>query len=99
MKSIYRGSFVSRQCALALLLGAFVVLFLSQSPARAQAGAGTGRIEGTVTDSSGAVVPGAQVTAREESTNITASVKTDLTALRCSMWRFASERRPPCDPS
>src|SRR5882762_6493699 len=77
MKSIYRGSFVSRQCALALLLGAFVVLFLSQSPARAQAGASTGRIEGTVTDSSGAVVPGAQIAAREETTNITATVASE----------------------
>lgn len=73
MKSIYRSSVVSRQCALALFLGALGVLFLFQGPVRAQAGAGTGRIEGTVTDSSGAVVPGAQVTAREETTNITAS--------------------------
>src|SRR6266404_703411 len=73
MKSISRNCFVRRQGALFLLV-ALGLLFFFQAPTRAQAGAGTGRIEGTVTDSSGAVVPGAQVTAREESTNITASV-------------------------
>src|ERR1700739_2208412 len=77
MKSTSRRLFVRRQDALALLLGVFGLLFLFQNPARAQAGAGTGRIEGTVTDSSGAVVPGVQVTAREETTNITASVTSE----------------------
>jgi hypothetical protein len=73
MKSISSICLVRRQ-AFALLVAAFGVLFLFQSPVRAQAGAGTGRIEGTVTDSSGAVVPGAQIRAREETTNITTSV-------------------------
>jgi len=77
MKSTSRRLFGRRQDALALLLGVFGLLFLFQDPARAQAGAGTGRIEGTVTDSSGGVVPGAQVTAREETTNITASVTSE----------------------
>jgi hypothetical protein len=77
MKSISRSCFVPRQSGLALLIFALGTLFLWQSPTRAQAGAGTGRIEGTVTDSSGAVVPGAQVAAREESTNITASVTSE----------------------
>src|ERR1700730_11343026 len=77
MKSISSSCFVRRQGLLALLLGGFAVLFLFQSPIRAQAGAGTGRVEGTVTDSSGAVVAGAQVTARGEATNITASVTSE----------------------
>ena len=75
MKSISRSWVVSRQGALMLFLIALGLL--SQDPARAQAGAGTGRIEGTLTDSSGAVVPGGQVTAREETTNITASVTSE----------------------
>src|ERR1700676_333291 len=76
MKSISRGYFVRRQGALGLFVLAMGMLFF-QDPARAQAGAGTGRVEGTVTDSSGAVVAGAQVTAREEATNITASVTSE----------------------
>ena len=77
MKSISRGYFVRRQGALGLFLLALGTLFLFPDTARAQAGAGTGRIEGTVTDSSGAVVAGAQVTARGEATNITASVTSE----------------------
>src|SRR3984893_2047328 len=76
MKSISRGYFVRRQGALGLFVLAMGMLFF-QDPARAQAGAGTGRVEGTVTDSSGAVVAGAQVTARGEATNITASVTSE----------------------
>src|SRR6266481_5887066 len=77
MKSISSSYFVRRLGALGLFLLALGALFLFQNSARAQAGAGTGRIEGTVTDSSGAVVPGAQVIAREETTNITASVTSE----------------------
>src|SRR5258708_23706586 len=77
MKSISRSCFVHHQGALRLFLLALGTLFLFQDPALAQAGAGTGRIEGTVTDSSGAGVPGAQVIAREETTNITASVTSE----------------------
>jgi len=77
MKPTSRRLSARRQDALALLLGVFGLFFLFQNSARAQAGAGTGRIEGTVTDSSGAVVPGAQVIAREEATNITASVTSE----------------------
>src|SRR5258706_15019876 len=77
MKSISRSCFVHHQGALGLFLLALGTLFLFQAPAGAQAGAGTGRIEGTVTDSSGAVVPGAQVIAREETTNITASITSE----------------------
>jgi hypothetical protein len=57
-----------------VLLGACV---LTTSVASGQAGAGTGRVEGTVTDSSGAVVPGAEITAREETTNIATSATSE----------------------
>jgi hypothetical protein len=77
MKRISRSSFIYRQGALASFLGVLGLLFIFPNPAHAQAGAGSGRIEGTVTDSSRAVVPGAQVTAREESTNIAASVTSE----------------------
>ena len=38
-----------------------------------------GEITGTVTDASGAVVPGAQITATQESTNASYKVKTSST--------------------
>ncbi len=66
MKPTSRRLSARRQDALALLLGVFGLFFLFQNSARA-----------TVTDSSGAVVPGAQVIAREEATNITASVTSE----------------------
>src|SRR5258705_2683620 len=77
MKSISRSSFVSRQSALASFLAIVGLLFLFENSAQAQAGAGTGRIEGTVTDASGSVVPGALITAREETTNIAVSVTSE----------------------
>jgi hypothetical protein len=43
----------------------------------AQSGAGTGRIEGTILDSSGSAVPGAQVSTRNSETGFTAKVSSD----------------------
>jgi Carboxypeptidase regulatory-like domain/TonB dependent receptor len=77
MKPMFRSCVVGRQVSVVLFLGAFGVLFLLQKSVRAQAGAGTGRIEGTVTDASGSIVPGALVTAREETTSIAASLTTE----------------------
>ena len=77
MSSISRSSFIGRRSTLALLFATLGLLALLQKPAKAQAGAGSGRIEGTVTDSSGSVVPGALVTAHEETTGIAASVATE----------------------
>src|SRR5882724_4469390 len=76
MKSISRSSLI-RQGVLASFLGALGLLFLFQHSVHAQAGAGNGRIEGTVTDASGSVIPGALVTAREETTNIAVSVSSE----------------------
>jgi len=76
MKSISRSSLI-RQGVLASFLGALSLLFLFQHSVHAQAGAGNGRIEGTVTDASGSVIPGAMVIAREETTNIAASVSSE----------------------
>lgn len=44
---------------------------------RAQSGAGTGRIEGTVLDSSGSFVPEAQITARNRETGLSRTVLAD----------------------
>ena len=60
-----------------LVLFSLLTSLAAASLTRAQAGAGTGRIEGTVSDSSGSVVPGAEITATEETTNIAASVKSE----------------------
>lgn len=47
--------------------------------AHAQAGAGSGRIEGTAFDSSGAIVPGAKVIVLSETTGLTQTVNTEAT--------------------
>jgi hypothetical protein len=77
MKYISLSSSIRRQAAFASFLVIFGLLFVFQNSIHAQAGAGTGRIEGTVTDASGSVVPGALVTAREEATNIAVSVSSE----------------------
>jgi Carboxypeptidase regulatory-like domain/TonB dependent receptor len=76
MKSTSRSSLI-RQGVLASFLGALCFLFLFQHSVYAQAGAGNGRIEGTVTDASGSVIPGALITAREEATNIVVTVASE----------------------
>src|ERR1700732_4131809 len=77
MKSISPSSLIRRQIVLGSFLGALSLLFLFQHSVHAQAGAGNGRIEGTVTDASGSVIPGALITAREETTNIVVSVASE----------------------
>src|SRR5437899_2337617 len=58
-----------------ILAIALLALFLAAPrPGSAQA---TGTISGTVRDSSGAVVPGAKITATNEGTNLTRSVEAD----------------------
>ena len=66
MKNILRFSAV---CAVCLL----VLLFLTMPAARAQQTLGS--LNGTVTDSTGAAIPGATVTAVSEQTGLTRSVK------------------------
>ncbi len=60
--------------ALALLLGLFLIV-----PSLASAQAVTGTLLGNVTDSSGAAVPGATVTARETQTNVSRTAVTNET--------------------
>ena len=59
------------------LLWVFAATLLIASPRFAHSqGGGTGTILGTVTDSSGAVVPGAKVLVKNTGTNITYSTET-----------------------
>jgi Carboxypeptidase regulatory-like domain len=64
-------------CVLVVLLLAFWHMGFSPNKVCAQSGAGTGRIEGTILDSSGSVVPGAQVTVRSTATGISTAVTSD----------------------
>jgi hypothetical protein len=73
MKLILASFFVRRTSVFGLIFVLFGTGILTANVAARQAGAGTGRVEGTVSDSSGAVVPGAEITAREETTNIATS--------------------------
>src|SRR5678815_5272091 len=59
------------------LAGVFVLLLTFLSPHALSAQVATGSIVGTVRDSSGEVVPGAQVTVREVSRNTTTTLVTD----------------------
>jgi len=60
------------------LFAAAVILVLGAAPcARAQSQATTGVIEGTVSDPSGAAVPGATVTLRNSATNFERTLQTD----------------------
>jgi hypothetical protein len=63
------------------LVAVLVVLFTSLAPGFAAAQVATGSIVGTVTDSSGQVVPGAQVTIREVNRNTTTTLVTDASGV------------------
>ena len=54
----------------------FAILLLAPIALRAQI-AGTGNIQGTVTDSSGAVVPNASITLTDQSTNVKHTTHSD----------------------
>ena len=58
---------------LVLLLA--LILMLSSTAVHAQSASATGRLEGTVTDSSGAAVPAAGVTVRNQNTGISATLQ------------------------
>lgn len=77
MRSALWGG-LSLECmsrSLRVLVGISVLAFLAPMALRAQSGRGT--ILGRVTDQSGAVVPGASVTMRNEGTNISAERQTN----------------------
>jgi Carboxypeptidase regulatory-like domain len=56
------------------LVGGALVLLVSAAPAWAQTARGSGRMEGTVLDPSGATVPGATLTARNQATGGTTAL-------------------------
>jgi hypothetical protein len=52
-----------------------MILMLSPTAVHAQSASSTGRLEGTVTDSTGAAVPGAVITVRNPNTGVTATLQ------------------------
>jgi outer membrane receptor protein involved in Fe transport len=70
---------MSRISALKVFVWPFVALLLAASPAPlfAQAQSAGGAVEGTVTDESGAVLPGATVTVRNQATGVARETTTD----------------------
>ncbi len=58
---------------LVLLLA--IILMLSSTVVHAQSASATGRLEGTVTDSTGAAVPAADITVRNQNTGISAKLQ------------------------
>jgi hypothetical protein len=73
-RAVLRYRFLLSTLACLLFFAFFFTL-----PARPQAAAGSGRIEGTAVDSSGAVVPDAKVIVRSKATGITQTVNTEST--------------------
>jgi len=58
---------------LSLLLA--MILMLSPTAVQSQSASATGRLEGIVTDSTGAAVPGADVTVRNQNTGISTTLR------------------------
>jgi len=65
--------FIPRFPVVVLLLTA--ILMLSSVPAHSQSASSTGRLEGTVTDSSGAGVPAAEIAVRNQNTGIPTALR------------------------
>ena len=55
------------------------ILLLSSTPALSQSAAASGRLEGIVTDPSGATVPDADVAVRNQNTGVTTTVRSNAT--------------------
>jgi hypothetical protein len=72
-----------------LFLAALIVVAATAAPAAAQTQITTGVVQGVVTDTSGAVLPGADVEARNVDTNFARSVVTDAGG------RFVALQLPP----
>src|ERR1700757_2901875 len=68
MKRSIPWRFTSSHICVAMLLSA--MLLLSSTPAHSQSAAATGRLEGTISDPSGAAVPDAEVTVRNQGTGV-----------------------------
>src|SRR5260370_2352202 len=52
-----------------------MILMLSSVAAHSQSASATGRLEGTVTDSTGAAVPGADITVRKQNTGVSTTLQ------------------------
>src|SRR5665811_2195612 len=62
-------------CSLGLVLLLTMIVMLSSTAVQAQSASATGRLEGTVTDATGAAVPGADITVRNQNTGISTTVQ------------------------
>src|SRR5882762_8057027 len=72
-----RSTWDGRAAAL-LACGLIAAAFMTK-PTAAQSGLGSGRVEGTVTDASGATVAGATITARNDATGLSTAQTSDPT--------------------
>lgn len=61
--------------SLALVLLLTMIVMLSSTAVHAQSASATGRLEGTVTDSTGAAVPGADITVRNQNTGVSTTLQ------------------------
>src|SRR6195256_3176394 len=71
----FRPRFYPSIFSLSLALLLMMILLLSSTAVHAQSASATGRLEGTVTDSSGAAVPAADITVRNQNTGISATLQ------------------------
>jgi len=65
-------------CSLFCLFSFLALFFAFAPPVHAQSAAATGRLEGTVTDPTGAAVPGADITVRNQNTGIATTVQSSI---------------------
>src|SRR5689334_23520201 len=72
---------MTRKTSVRVAALAALALAVLPSTARAQSQAAGGAIEGTITDQSGGVLPGATVTVRNTATGVTRETTTDATGL------------------
>jgi hypothetical protein len=75
MSSIQQSSVAVRFSCLALVVA--LVFLVSLPLSHAQSAAATGRLEGTATDPSGAAVPDAEITVRNQNTGLSTTVRSD----------------------
>jgi hypothetical protein len=62
-------------CAVVVTLLFAVIILLSSTTAHSQSAAATGRLEGTIADPSGAAIPDAELTIRNQNTGIATTVR------------------------